>query len=100
MKKEQSIEDSFNKLDGIIKELQSGELTLEDSFRKYEEGMELVKSVSGSIDRVEKKMQIIENEMGAGTPGSSPAEGAVDYQSFEAAGTPEEDLSEDELIEK
>ena len=33
----------------------------EDSFKKYEEGMKLIKNCSNSIDRVEKKLIVLEN---------------------------------------
>ena len=38
-----SLEECFESLDDIILELQSGELSLEDSFKKYEDGMKLIK---------------------------------------------------------
>ena len=39
--KKMSLEECFESLDDIILELQSGELSLEDSFKKYEDGMKL-----------------------------------------------------------
>lgn len=59
MAKKLSLEESFEALDEIIGNLQSGELTLEESFQKYEEGMKLVKNCSEAIDKVEKKLEII-----------------------------------------
>ena len=41
--KKMSLEECFESLDDIILELQSGELSLEDSFKKYEDGMKLIK---------------------------------------------------------
>ena len=41
--KKMSLEECFEGLDDIIVDLQSGELSLEDSFKKYEEGMTLIK---------------------------------------------------------
>lgn len=60
MAKKISIEDSFEQLDALIDELQKGELSLEDSFKKYEEGMKLIKHCTETIDKVEKKLEIIE----------------------------------------
>ena len=40
--KKMSLEECFEGLDDIIVDLQSGELSLEDSFKKYEEGMKNV----------------------------------------------------------
>lgn len=62
MAKKLTLEESFAALDEIINALQAGELTLEESFQKYEEGMKMIKTCNESIDRVEKKMQIINGE--------------------------------------
>ena len=58
MAKKLSIEESFEQLDTIIGSLQQGDL----SFQKYEEGMKLIKHCSDTIDKVEKKLEIIEQE--------------------------------------
>lgn len=55
-----TLEHSLERLDDIIQELQDGELTLEQSFKKYEEGMKLIKNCSDAIDKVEKKLEVIE----------------------------------------
>ena len=62
MAKKLSIEESFEQLDTIIGSLQQGDLSLEESFKKYEEGMKLIIHCSDSIDKVEKKLEIIEQE--------------------------------------
>ena len=61
MAKKIILEESFEQLETIIAELEKGDMTLEDSFRKYEEGMKLIKNCSNSIDRVEKKLIVLEN---------------------------------------
>ena len=61
MAKKLSIEESFEQLDTIIGSLQQ-DLSLEESFQKYEEGMKLIKHCSDTIDKVEKKLEIIEQE--------------------------------------
>ena len=62
MAKKLSIEESFEQLDTIIGSLQQGDLSLGESFQKYEEGMKLIKHCSDTIDKVEKKLEIIEQE--------------------------------------
>ncbi|MCI7062086.1 MAG: exodeoxyribonuclease VII small subunit [Lachnospiraceae bacterium] len=69
MAKKISLEESFQKLETIITEMEDGDMTLEDSFKKYEEGMKLIKNCSDSIDRVEKKLIVLENG------GEEPKEG-------------------------
>ena len=63
-KKEMTIEESFARLEGMVKALDSDEITLEESFQLYEEGMKLIKDVSGRIDLVEKKIRILESQGG------------------------------------
>ena len=59
MAKKKSIEENFEQLDKILEELQKGDLSLEESFKKYEEGMKLVKECNDSVDKVEKKLLIL-----------------------------------------
>ena len=54
--KKMTLEQSFENLDNIIGQLQGGELTLEESFKMYEEGMKLVKNCNDVLDKVEKKL--------------------------------------------
>lgn len=65
MPKKITIEESFASLDAIIEELQNGDLTLEESFQKYEEGMKLIKNCNTAIDKVEKKLEMINGEESA-----------------------------------
>lgn len=53
------IEENFVQLEEIIRKLEAGDSTLEESFTCYEAGMKLVKSLSSQIDKVEKKIQIL-----------------------------------------
>ena len=53
---EKNIEDVFQELDVIAEKLESSDTALEDSFRLYKKGMELLKYCSGKLDTVEKKM--------------------------------------------
>lgn len=54
--KERTLEETFALLDEKIGQLENSEISLEDSFRVYKEGMELLKDCSSKIDTVEKKM--------------------------------------------
>lgn len=57
-----SVEENFAELDRMVKKLQSEETTLEESFRIYQEGMKLLKDVSGTLDEYEKKIQILSED--------------------------------------
>ncbi len=54
--KELSIEESFEVLDTIIEKLSDKDTPLEEAFKEYNRGIELVKKVNGSLDMVEKKL--------------------------------------------
>ena len=51
-----TIEEVFQELDNLAVKLEDRETSLEDSFRFYKEGMELLKYCSDKLDTVEKKM--------------------------------------------
>ena len=55
-KENRSIEEAMEALDQIAKRLESNEITLEESFQIYKEGMELLQYCSRKIDTVEKNM--------------------------------------------
>ena len=59
---ELSIEEIFGRLDGIIEKLEDGSVSLEDSFAYYENGMKLVKACSEKIDRVEKRILVLNGQ--------------------------------------
>lgn len=62
-KTEKTLEASFQKLDGIIEKLENQETSLDNSFKLYHQGIELLKTCNESIDKVEKQI-IILNESG------------------------------------
>lgn len=53
---EKTLEEAFTELDGLAEKLEDRETSLEDSFRFYRQGMELLKFCSKKLDTVEKKM--------------------------------------------
>jgi exodeoxyribonuclease VII small subunit len=57
--KEMKLEESFEKLNHIIEELEKTDVSLEDSFTLYQEGMKLLKLCNDSIDKVEKELIIL-----------------------------------------
>jgi len=60
---ELNFEDTMKELELVIKELESGELNLDDSVKKFEKGMSLSKNANKMIEEAEKKIMIlIKNE--------------------------------------
>lgn len=56
VQEEKSLEEVFAELDILAEKLEDRETSLEDSFRLYRQGMELLKFCSEKLDTVEKKM--------------------------------------------
>ena len=57
--KEMKFEESMQKLEEIAKELESGELDLDESMSKFEEGMKLSKKCNEILENAEKKITIL-----------------------------------------
>lgn len=55
-----SLEASLEQLEQVMEELGSPELTLEESFAKYKQGMDLLLQCNQAIDKVEKELMILE----------------------------------------
>ena len=55
-----SLEETFEQIETIIKQLESPEVTLDDSFRLYQAGVEKLKMCNLLLDTVEKKMQVMQ----------------------------------------
>lgn len=55
-KENRSIEEVFQELDTTVEKLGSRDISLEESFRLYQQGMELLRYCNDKIDTVEKKM--------------------------------------------
>jgi len=58
-KKERSLEESFDRLEELIEALSDSDVGLEDAFRAYSEGVNLLKECNDQIDRVEKKVLVL-----------------------------------------
>lgn len=55
-----SLEETFEEIETIIKQLENPEVTLDDSFQLYQAGVEKLKNCNAFLDAVEKKMQVIQ----------------------------------------
>ena len=52
-------EDALSKLEGIVEELERGELSLEESLAAFEEGIRLSRICSKQLDEAERKIEIL-----------------------------------------
>ncbi|MBE5846534.1 MAG: exodeoxyribonuclease VII small subunit [Erysipelotrichaceae bacterium] len=62
MKDGLTLEEAFDRLDDIVKQLESENISLEDAFRDYKDGMDLLKYCNDSIDAVEKNVLKLNEE--------------------------------------
>ena len=53
------LEENFKKIEEIIDRLESDETSLDESFEIYEKGMELIKVCNSELDRLEKKLIVL-----------------------------------------
>jgi len=61
-KKEVSLEENFEKLEELIGVLADADVSLEDAFHAYSEGVTLLKQCNDQIDRVEKKVLVLSGD--------------------------------------
>ena len=59
MENNKNFEDMMKDLEPIAKDLESGELSLDESVKKFEEGLEISKSCSKILEDAEKKITIL-----------------------------------------
>ncbi len=57
-----SLEETFQELSMIIEKMQEREVTLEESFSLYEQGIRKLKLCNDKIDSVEKKMLLLNQQ--------------------------------------
>ena len=58
----QSLEEIFSDLEQTIKKMEDGEISLEESFQLYHQGMDMLKACNSKIDKVEKEMLLLDEE--------------------------------------
>lgn len=54
--KEMKLEEAFDRLEETVAALEQEDISLEESFQIYKNGMELLRKCSQAIDQVEKKV--------------------------------------------
>lgn len=64
MKEDINFEDAMKELEKIAEELEKGNLSLDESVSKFEDGMKLSKKCSDLLDTAEKKITMLINDNG------------------------------------
>lgn len=58
-KMQDSFEGAMARLEEIVRKLEGGEATLDESLKLYEEGISLVRACSLKLDEAEKKIKLL-----------------------------------------
>ncbi len=61
-KQEETLDQTFMKLEEVIRKMEAEDISLEESFALYHKGMDMLKSCSDKIDTIEKKMLVLDEE--------------------------------------
>ena len=59
MKEEITFEAGMQELEDLVRSLESGQLSLEDSFKAYERAIELKKCLSALLDEGDKRIRVL-----------------------------------------
>lgn len=57
-----TIEEIFLQLEDIMEQMEGPDISLDESFRLYQNGIEKLKCCNDRLDEVEKKMQVLNAE--------------------------------------
>ena len=75
-KKTLTFEEAMEKLEKSVSELESGDLTLDESLATFEQGIALVKQCRSELDRAEQKIEVLlkdqKNDVSGDTVAFSP----------------------------
>jgi exodeoxyribonuclease VII small subunit len=52
-------EEALGKLEDIVKKMESGDMTLEESLKAFEEGIKLARLCSRKLDEAERRVEIL-----------------------------------------
>lgn len=61
-KKDFNLEEAFEQLEKTVAALEQEDISLEESFRVYKNGMELLKQCNQAIDQVEKRVMVLNED--------------------------------------
>ena len=73
-----NFETALSRLEQITRELEEGDLPLDSSLKKFDEGMKLVKFCNQKLDESQKKIDILLDKNGTLTP--TPFQGKDDSE--------------------
>lgn len=90
--KEAKFEESLERLESLVQEMESGNLPLEDILKKYEEGNGLIKLCAAKLNEAEQRIEVLMKERD-GSVGLKPLELEDDDETDMDEGETEEEKS-------
>ena len=72
----EKFEDALHRLEALVRKMESGELSLEESLKAFEEGIKLARSLEKDLDKLEGRVQVLMN--GADAPESGDEKPELD----------------------
>ena len=73
-KKEMTFEAAMDRLEEVLRRLENGNETLDDSLKLYEEGISLIRACNTQLESAEQRIRILQVQ----------ADGSVSLENFEA----------------
>ena len=59
-----NFEKSMEKLETIVTKMESGDISLEDALKNFEQGIKLIRQCQGVLQSAEQKVSVLVNEQG------------------------------------
>jgi len=63
-KKAPDFEQALEQLEELVEQMESGELTLEESLKSFEDGIKLTRDCQSALTQAEQKVQLLQEENG------------------------------------
>lgn len=81
-KKSIDFEASLQQLETLVKQMESGDLTLEESLKSFEEGVKLTRVCQEAISKAEQKVRVLMEKSGVESlePFDSPSQGSKNIE--------------------
>ncbi|HNX93829.1 MAG TPA: exodeoxyribonuclease VII small subunit [Holophaga sp.] len=71
-----SFDDGLDRLEGIVQQLEGGQLGLEDALRRFEEGVALSQALQQQLAEAQRKVEVLRQGL-AGEYRAEPLEGDI-----------------------
>ncbi len=85
---EQDFEKALKELESIVQAMEEGNLSLEDSLRRFERGMELARQCQTALEKAEQRVQVLLEK-----------DGAIEARPLEEAEDKEDEADEEDEAE-